>query len=251
MPDTHQHLLAEVLQQCRASASSPLRETITQLVGGAISETIGVELAPVDTWVAHLWNGNRRRLEPAFGTFPPESWGIDFEYGEGVVGHAFRMRAPAVYFSELQPSSREKYLSRLIYRPGPSRAMRWVACVPIWSKPNVQHGAMGVIGFSMTAGAAPSRMQRKLEHIARNFAMSPPAKWSPDDGSERREKLTALALSTSFMFWEALQYATTLEEHADFIRTAVHDHWHRDRMSDVAPKPGAPSPPAPPRRKKK
>jgi len=178
------------------------RRTLTERVGHGLRIAIACKPEQNIVWYGYLWNHRRERLETAFGNCPWLSAGSEFEYGKGVIGHAFRTCEPASYFKADGASS--------LILTGQT-PFDWIVALPIRMLPDGP--AVGVVGF---AGREPEEWSRDLRDYAQRAAdlrrleqrlgaLEPVGQeQAPPDvttGIEDR-----LVQSASITFWYALQH---------------------------------------------
>jgi 3',5'-cyclic AMP phosphodiesterase CpdA len=157
-------------------------------------------------WCAYLWNDAKRVLQPTFGEFPPSRWGDAFGSGAGVVGHAFRFGASAIW-ARNGAANRPPRTSIIFEKRGEGHTdVDWVVGVPLLVAP--AGPAIGVVAFAGSAphgrqdsiGATLSRMAREL--VAHEEAQREgKASVATSPAVARRERLLEAA---NLFFWSAV-----------------------------------------------
>ena len=215
IPDDISLLVQRVLAKCREANDSQngIAARLTAVIGDSI---LGV-LNPRDgllpsTWVVHLWNGDARRLQAAFGRFAPQAWGTQYAYGSGIVGHGFRTGGPAVFFHR-EGSDWAARRQRLLYRrtsgdvagpPPPQPVHQWIVCVPLLV--GEKQPPIGMLGFADSHDG--STTAPKVETTLRGLAQSATRLGKP--GEVETNALGDLYNAVSSAFWVAV---SKLPEH--------------------------------------
>jgi hypothetical protein len=139
----------------------PIIRNINTTMIPAIKEHLKLESDSL-AWMLLVWNPNIRHLVPVFGEFEAAKWGLRFEHGSGVAGHALRFRRIARWHKDRSSHS-------LVYLRQPSGQEIedrhvWLLCIPILlsrAGPRV-----GVLTLESNEGEDP-RLER-LETFARS-----------------------------------------------------------------------------------
>ncbi|RYZ08016.1 MAG: metallophosphoesterase [Myxococcales bacterium] len=114
---------------------------VEQAVAQRVNQILGAK--PV-SWVCFLWNSELRRLQPAFGVFPPQTWGRQFKCGHGVAGHSFRFSRVAAWHHDPGDPGRTIIYERL----NGSREHDWIVCIPLRTGTGRDAPSVGVFSFS-------------------------------------------------------------------------------------------------------
>jgi hypothetical protein len=188
-------------------------------------------------WCGYLWHDARKVLLPAFGEFPPSLWGNDFGSGVGVVGHAFRFGASALW-SGSAPADRPLRASLIFEKHRESQAnVDWVVSVPILVAPGGR--AIGAVAFAGpkphgrqdSVGGSLARMARDMvgyEEARREGTADPEM---PRDAIERQQRLLE---AVNLFFWGAV---------AEGSLFAAEDRTYaKGALERLAPAAGAPAP---------
>jgi hypothetical protein len=209
-----------VVSDCRDSPAEydGVSSALTKHVGFAIKKVLGGDAPKL--WVGHLWSSDLRALAAAFGRFPTRSWGTLFRYGEGVAGHALRIRGPAVYCaSSGNASSRALYLDSRSSVGGSLTDHRWLVSVPLLLKPG--GACIGVLGFAHYDGQSESEL---LEAFAKEVT----AHVRPDEAArfdEISSTFTRLSHGASFAFWGALAARAATDKRFRLAEEVLRSCW--------------------------
>lgn len=156
-------------------------------------------------WVGYLWNAERKALQPAFGDLTPGLWGERFGSGVGVVGHAFRFGASALWWRGGETAARASIVF-LEHDDPPVRA-DWVVAVPLLVATG--RAAIGVVAFggprpagnTCPASEALATMARDLVELEEAQRKGDTDLTPPDTSIERRR---ALLEAANLYFWSAI-----------------------------------------------
>lgn len=201
-------LLGEVVRQTRHERQSiqTLAIDLSASIGEALALVLACQATDLPCWMMHLWDDSTRRLVPVLGDFPPRSLGAVFEYGAGMIGHAFRVAGPSLYArSSRTPSPRTG--ANLLYqlrREQEDRGLEheWVTSFPVIIVPpadGVERPApVGVLSFSAYLSEQESPTAARLRRAA-GLAL-------PKGGSHDEEELfDRLTWIVSETLWGALE----------------------------------------------
>lgn len=181
------------------------RQLLTDRVERGLRVAIRCAAEQTIVWYGYLWNHRRERLETAFGNCPWSAAGSEFEYGKGVVGHAFRTCRPASYVKSDGASS--------LLLTG-NTAFDWIAAWPIRISPDGP--AVGAVAF---AGRDPREWSQDLRDYAQRAGdlqrfeqrlnAPGPARWDAAAAIGLTDFEDRLAQSASISFWYALRHVVT------------------------------------------
>lgn len=149
----------------------------------AIQDHLGFESHQL-AWMLLVWNPGLQRLVPVFDEFEAAKWGLRFEYGSGVAGHALRFKKIARWHKDRAKDS----LVYLDVPPGQEIADRhiWLLCIPILLSRT--GSGVGVLTLESNEDAAPTL--DRLESFAR----------SEQDDSETSHQLL---YASNIAFWKS------------------------------------------------
>jgi hypothetical protein len=192
------------------------------MVSTAVAHVLGFpksEQPRLGLWVGRIWDPSTQQLEPCFGNFPPAFWATAFRYGQGIAGHAFRNRGPAVYGrpnhgdAELDSGRR----TRLLYAESRHRqsARRWIVEIPILV--TSEQPAIGTIGFSDEQGSSIEELEvsRRFAEIANSIVAD------YHRAAQDRQLLDELTQAISHLFWLATH------DLDGWARDVLDTHWKR------------------------
>ncbi len=173
------------------------------------------------TWTLHLWDRVEKRLRTVCADGPLSVYASRFEYGEGIAGHAFRMRKPAVFVAGQAITDD----SELIYDDGTEH--EWVVSVPLLAAPSPQAWPIGTVSFSPVHDESPSAFGERLARLARRASMDEPAARSavetlPDAAPihptpSAATELRDLAYHWSWAFWSAFRAEESPDPHDEIV----------------------------------
>lgn len=223
----HLECIDKAVKECRRSPpgiSYALSHALTDAIGRVLDENLTLkEGEHLDFWVAHLWDSRRLQLVACFGRYAPDYWTSMFASGEGIAGHAFRMRQAAVYnLPTLTGPDQPGYLYLLYRRGGAvpaerdvSGGHRWIIELPILLDDGV---AVGTIGFAESlADEALPEARRGLGRMAREIA------FNPRRAAGHRRTLSRITRDVSREFW------SVLASRGDELAKEIHRTWMRRR----------------------
>lgn len=219
-------LTEEVLSLCRKSVTlSRIGEQLTRAIAGDIQKKFGDTskklrtksarslarhdlLSPLMDWIGYLWDEEERRLLPAFGEFPLESWGERFALGNGLVGHALRKRESVFWCSpEVKPSSTHVFYQddiepyrRLNSKRDFAKVHRWIICVPLWVEaPNGP--VFGVVGLAGRKNLEPQSATMRLDALVQSVVR----------GQRDSKEQILLERTINASFWAAIKASDELQ----------------------------------------
>lgn len=218
----------------RGLAGDAMRKDMADGIGAGLRialDSTATDLTRI-VWYGYLWNAERHRLETAFGNYPWSAAGSEFEYGRGVVGHAFRFATPTSYFATEGATS--------LVLTGKT-TFDWIVAIPILL--TEQGPAVGVIGF---AGRDEAGWDRELRNYAKELAQRRQL-FTRTTASQRAasadlaatDRLAAfeqrLVQTAALLFWNELRHVIPElgdADRAEFQR--IFGYWAA-RVREVAP----------------
>jgi hypothetical protein len=193
---SHSHemegLLKWLLEQCRDQppGENTLSAVLTRALQDELSRVLGSPLGRESSWQGYLWHPSRRIMMTAFGVFPNRGWGVRFDWGSGVAGHALR------YSQDASWTRGDASHRSLIYRPNPKDSPEgdysWLVCIPIVAALNGP--AIGVIGL------AGNQHGNTAEAQLREYAED-----AVSTGQSHDDLRNLLFSGVNSTFWEALR----------------------------------------------
>lgn len=183
-------LLREMVRQARheRQVASALATELADALRQALCIHLECDPSALPVWMLHLWDPATRRLSPVCGDFPPRSLGAVFEYGVGMIGHAFRVGGPTLYARADRIVSPRSGLN-LLYQLRREQELRgleheWVMSLPIVATPSASPSAtedappapvsdsaraapVGVLSFSAYRSEHETEVAARLHRAAR------------------------------------------------------------------------------------
>jgi hypothetical protein len=215
-------LARSVLEKCRGTyqSTTSLGDRLTRAVASSLAEALGVDRGentgggPVEcvlgaeaAWIGLLWDDKERRLLPAFGQFPTDSWVTTFATGSGVAGHSFRFSQPVFWYQGATRNTDVIYQSP---RPDTNyRSYLWIMSFPLEVAPGGP--AVGVISLSGPERKSP---------IGDRLFQCTEAMVAPEGPPETtRQFVDHLATLVNAAFWTTLsKYPLTRSDLAEVRR---------------------------------
>lgn len=172
--------------------------------------------APLDwTIKAFVWDTEHGDLRNTFGRFTLPHWGQRFEYGEGVVGHAFRFGSAATYHKHLNSS--------LICE---DERLSWIVCLPLLDR--LDGSCIGVVSFAGDRHPE-DRIGRGLHDLAQTTAvLTPHAAQCRCEVCKTHSALSTMTWRINCAFWRTLQKAEFLTEERRTIATQHFESWNNN-----------------------
>lgn len=189
------HLSQTLLDRFRRTGADALRHESAVWLAGQMKSLFDEDpFAPYSTvqpesllgeggaWLGLLWHAEERRLFPAFGHFPPNTWGNWFAAGSGIAGHAFRRSGTMTWYKNMGPG-RLLYQDRVApHSPKDTLAQSansparydWIVCVPIYLGRAKAARSIGVVSFA-GRGVPSTSVASELESLAHSRANTSPA----------------------------------------------------------------------------
>lgn len=190
-----------------------------------------LELNPSDisdfgqaTATVFLWNREKHVLQATYGCFPYEHYRVEFRFGCGVAGHAFRFGRPAAHHKENAADT------PMIYEERGHDPQDWVICLPLKGGP---HGApIGVVSISGAAQAA-NALELELAAIARD-PRTP----------EAEARIKVLYWMVNMAFWGVLKHQLKLDNAESKVVDEICGRFAAkpDLVPGAAPPPARPEP---------
>ena len=210
-------LIGTVVERCRNEELRPasLASQLTAHTEAGLARLLAPTSArpPPTRWVVHHWNLRRLSLQSAYGRFPARTWGSSFGYGQGIAGHAFKVRGPAVYHRDGSSNA-----SRAIYsRFGERTEHNWIVSLPLVRAPG--QPPVGVIGFADYEGGGSAWLEQCAKELASHQDVTRAARFEEID-----ETFSKIGETMSLAFW---MWLADCAKHDDSlaIAQAVFDDW--------------------------
>ena len=161
----------EVRERCRVHANGrQTRRPFAAATRNAIATALGESDQTVLSWIAYLWDPDEKHLVATFGDGPIGDWSAHFAYGQGLVGHSFRVQGPALYHERANGQHRERH-ALLLLEPERARKQgiwlrshKWIDCVPILN--GRDNTAVGVVSFYASTSDSDGGPSAELRRIA-------------------------------------------------------------------------------------
>lgn len=216
------------LRRSRDAKAEALQHALTDSLHEQLIEQCG-EAPSTAAWTSKgfVWDPLTKVLRPVFGRFPPEDWGQTHDYGEGLVGHAFRFGQGASYDRDHNPS--------LICKRGEKQ---WILCLPLSFKGT----CLGVVSFAGEQ-RPDDAVGRQLSSLAAEQVSLTTAETS---------LMASLTWRINCAFWRAVTLSEFIPREQRALAATCLEDWQTrapaagsnpalDRV--LTPKPGALKPP--------